>query len=178
MSVTKSTITTRLRKRRPGDPWISKNRVLNGGLKLRHTVSLARNPNFDADETKILIQLWGDPKVQRQLITTHKKHNVIVELSAKMEEYGYFRTPEEIATRIKNLKCIYNRLKKEVDSGECQQPSWRHYGEMDAVMSRPIFSVRPNEVPAPSIRYQIEQEFEQKFERQKDPLDEITVEGK
>uniref|UniRef100_A0A1A9V5V4 Myb/SANT-like DNA-binding domain-containing protein n=1 Tax=Glossina austeni TaxID=7395 RepID=A0A1A9V5V4_GLOAU len=163
---------TRNRKRRPGDPWVSKNRVLNGGAKLKNNIALGRNPNFDTDETKVLIQLWGDPKVQRQLITTHKKYSVIVELSAKMEEYGYFRTPEEITTRIKNLKCIYNRLKKEVESGECSQPSWRHYAEMDAVMSRPIFSVRPNEVPAPSIKFQIEQELERRKERKRKILEE------
>uniref|UniRef100_A0A1A9WC96 Myb/SANT-like DNA-binding domain-containing protein n=1 Tax=Glossina brevipalpis TaxID=37001 RepID=A0A1A9WC96_9MUSC len=163
---------TRNKKRRPGDPWVSKNRVLNGGAKLKNNIALGRNPNFDTDETKILIQLWGDPKVQRQLITTHKKYSVIVELSAKMEEYGYFRTPEEITTRIKNLKCIYNRLKKEVESGECSQPSWRHYADMDAVMSRPIFSVRPNEVPAPSIKFQIEQELERRKERKRKILEE------
>ncbi|EDW32083.1 GL10627 [Drosophila persimilis] len=126
-----------------------------------------RNPNFDTDETKLLIQLWGDPKLQRTLITTHKKHAVICQLAAKMQEYGYHRSPEEITTRIKNLKCFYNRLKKDKECGATSdsEPSWKHFAEMDAIMTRPIFSVRPNEVPAPSLKYQLEQALEEHAEQ-------------
>ncbi|XP_017133068.1 uncharacterized protein LOC108149761 isoform X2 [Drosophila elegans] len=131
---------------------------------------VGRNPNFDTDETKLLIQLWGDPKLQRTLITTHKKHAVICQLAAKMQEYGYHRSPEEITTRIKNLKCFYNRLKKDKECGGLStdsEPSWKHFAEMDAIMTRPIFSVRPNEVPAPSLKYQLEQALEEHAERRK-----------
>jgi len=130
---------------------------------------VGRNPNFDTDETKLLIQLWGDPKLQRTLITTHKKHAVICQLAAKMQEYGYHRSPEEITTRIKNLKCFYNRLKKDKECGLAgeTEPSWKHFAEMDAIMTRPIFSVRPNEVPAPSLKYQLEQALEEHAERRK-----------
>ncbi|KAH8405908.1 hypothetical protein KR215_012240 [Drosophila sulfurigaster] len=130
---------------------------------------VGRNPNFDTDETKLLIQLWGDPKLQRTLITTHKKHAVICQLAAKMQEYGYHRSPEEITTRIKNLKCFYNRLKKDKECGLTgeTEPSWKHFAEMDAIMTRPIFSVRPNEVPAPSLKYQLEQALEEHAERRK-----------
>ncbi|EDX07127.1 uncharacterized protein LOC6734533 isoform X2 [Drosophila simulans] len=131
---------------------------------------VGRNPNFDTDETKLLIQLWGDPKLQRTLITTHKKHAVICQLAAKMQEYGYHRSPEEITTRIKNLKCFYNRLKKDKECGgqsTDSEPSWKHFAEMDAIMTRPIFSVRPNEVPAPSLKYQLEQALEEHAERRK-----------
>jgi len=135
---------------------------------------VGRNPNFDTDETKLLIQLWGDPKLQRTLITTHKKHAVICQLAAKMQEYGYHRSPEEITTRIKNLKCFYNRLKKDKECGgqsTDSEPSWKHFAEMDAIMTRPIFSVRPNEVPAPSLKYQLEQALEEHAERRKRRLE-------
>ncbi|KAH8348135.1 hypothetical protein KR084_004544 [Drosophila pseudotakahashii] len=135
---------------------------------------VGRNPNFDTDETKLLIQLWGDPKLQRTLITTHKKHAVICQLAAKMQEYGYHRSPEEITTRIKNLKCFYNRLKKDKECGGLStdsEPSWKHFAEMDAIMTRPIFSVRPNEVPAPSLKYQLEQALEEHAERRKRRLE-------
>ncbi|XP_061401935.1 uncharacterized protein LOC133337747 [Musca vetustissima] len=153
-------------KRKPGDPWVSKNRVLNP-TKSKRNCPIYRNPNFDTDETKLLIQLWGDPKVQRELITTHKKHLVIAQLASKMEEYGYHRSPEEITTRIKNMKCFYNRLKKEMELNKDMDPSWRHYADMDAIMTRPIFSVRPNEVPAPSLKYLMEQEEEKRKERKR-----------
>ncbi|KAH8394757.1 hypothetical protein KR222_004271 [Zaprionus bogoriensis] len=144
----------------------------NTGLGKKHTF-VGRNPNFDTDETKLLIQLWGDPKLQRTLITTHKKHAVICQLAAKMQEYGYHRSPDEITTRIKNLKCFYNRLKKDKECGLTGdgEPSWKHFAEMDAIMTRPIFSVRPNEVPAPSLKYQLEQALEEHAERRKRRLE-------
>ncbi len=59
--------------------WMSNNKVLVGGgnSKKPH----ARNPNFETEETKLLISLWGDPVVQKTLITTHKKHPVIQKLA-------------------------------------------------------------------------------------------------
>lgn len=116
--------------------WVSTNKVLIGsvgGPKKPH----CRNPNFDFEETKLLISLWGDPKVQKTLLTSHKKHPVIAKLSEKMREYGYNRSPEEINTRIKNVKCCYNRIKKDLESGIVT--SWKHFQSMDEIMTRPIF---------------------------------------
>jgi Myb/SANT-like DNA-binding domain len=56
-----------------------------------------------------------------------------------MRDFGYHRSTEEINTRIKNLKCFYNRTKKELDSGEINMTLWRHYEAMDEIMTRPIF---------------------------------------
>uniref|UniRef100_A0A182SUK5 Myb/SANT-like DNA-binding domain-containing protein n=1 Tax=Anopheles maculatus TaxID=74869 RepID=A0A182SUK5_9DIPT len=118
--------------------WVSTNKVLIGsvgGLKKTH----CRNPNFDCEETKLLISLWGDPQVQRTLITTHKKHPVIAKLAEKMREYGYNRSTEEINTRIKNLKCFYNRFKKDLEMGVINEPSWKHFQAMDEILTRPVF---------------------------------------
>lgn len=125
--------------RRKCEMWISNNKVLiGGGMKKPH----ARNPNFETEETKLLISLWGDPKVQKTLITTHKKHPVIAKLADKMREHGYHRSPEEINTRIKNLKCFYNRIKKDMEMGVTNEPTWRHYTAMDEILTRPIFGNR------------------------------------
>jgi hypothetical protein len=135
-----------MQKRRSGEQrWVSHNKVLIGcgdgsGSKKPH----ARNPNFDSEETKLLIQLWGDPQVQRTLITIHKKHPVISKIAEKMRTYGYNRSTEEINTRIKNLKCLYNRIKKDLDSGVLNEPSWKHYPAMDTILSRPVFGNNNN----------------------------------
>ncbi|CRK99010.1 CLUMA_CG011936, isoform A [Clunio marinus] len=126
--------------------WVSHNKFLvgsgDGGNKKPH----ARNPNFDSEETKLLIQLWGDPQVQRTLITIHKKHPVIAKIAERMRSHGYNRSTEEINTRIKNLKCLYNRIKKDLESGLLNEPSWKHYGAMDEILSRPVFG-NSNKVP-------------------------------
>lgn len=56
-----------------------------------------------------------------------------------MREHGYNRTPEEINTRIKNLKCFYNRVKKDMEMGVTTASNWKHYDDMDEILSRPIF---------------------------------------
>lgn len=118
---------------------MSHNRVLVGGNKKN-----VRNPNFDTEETKLLISLWGNPSIQKTLITSHKKFPIITKLSEAMRQYGYQRTPEEINTRLKNLKCLYNRLKKDVECGIRSHPTWKHFGAMDAILTRPIFGYQSN----------------------------------
>lgn len=61
-----------------------------------------------------------------------------------MRGYGYNRSTEEINTRIKNLKCLYNRIKKDLDSGLLNEPSWKHYQAMDEILSRPVFGNNNN----------------------------------
>ncbi|GAB0087671.1 hypothetical protein DMENIID0001_020100 [Sergentomyia squamirostris] len=126
------------RPKRKSEMWMSHNRVLVGGNKKTH----ARNPNFEAEETKVLISLWGDPKVQKTLITTHKKHPVIARLAESMRAYGYYRSPAEINTRLKNLKCFYNRIKKDMEMGVINHPTWKHFDAMDEILNRPIFGSR------------------------------------
>lgn len=137
--------------KRKCDMWISNNKVLIGGNKKPH----ARNPNFETEETKVLISLWGDPKVQKTLITTHKKHPVIMKLADKMREYGYCRSAEEINTRIKNLKCFYNRIKKDVELGIITEPTWKHYNAMEEIINRPVFG---NRVQQPHLQHLFQQQ--------------------
>ncbi|XP_055594998.1 rho GTPase-activating protein gacF-like [Uranotaenia lowii] len=113
--------------------WVSTNKVLIGsvgGAKKQHS----RNPNFESEETRLLITLWGDPQVQQALATTHKKQPVIAKLANKMKEYGYNRSTEEVNTRIKNLKCVYNRIKKDMETGVVT--SWKHFEALDKIMTR------------------------------------------
>ncbi|CAH1720004.1 unnamed protein product [Chironomus riparius] len=128
-----------MQKRRENQKWVSHNKVLIGSGDGVNKKPHARNPNFDSEETKLLIQLWGNKDVQRQLITVHKKHPVISKIAEKMRVYGYNRSTEEINTRIKNLKCLYNRIKKDLDSGLLNEPSWKHFQSMDEILSRPVF---------------------------------------
>jgi hypothetical protein len=128
-----------MQKRRENQKWVSHNKVLIGSGDGVNKKPHARNPNFDSEETKLLIQLWGNKDVQRQLITVHKKHPVISKIAEKMRVYGYNRSTEEINTRIKNLKCLYNRIKKDLDSGLLNEPSWKHFHSMDEILSRPVF---------------------------------------
>lgn len=60
-------------------------------------------------------------------------------LAANMQQRGFYRTPDEIKTRIRNLKCLYHRIKRTIASGAgvgTVDPDWPHYKAMDAILSK------------------------------------------
>lgn len=95
--------------------------------------SHVRNPNFDDGETKFLIKLWSDPKVQQDM-RTFKKNEILNEISTKMKANGYNRSADEISTRIKNLKCIYNRVSKDFEKGN--EVTWKYYEMMNSIFHK------------------------------------------
>ncbi|XP_044758935.1 uncharacterized protein LOC123316780 [Coccinella septempunctata] len=103
------------------------------------TLQKKRTTNFREDETKLLIQLWGSPQIQNKLYLTHRKAPVMRILAANMQRHGFYRTPDEIKTRIRNLKCLYHRIKRTVQSGAglgTVDPDWPHYRAMDSILSK------------------------------------------
>ncbi|XP_028137353.2 uncharacterized protein LOC114331873 isoform X1 [Diabrotica virgifera virgifera] len=98
-----------------------------------------RTTNFREDETKLLIQLWGSPQIQNKLYLTHRKAPVMRLLAANMQHRGFYRTPDEIKTRLRNLKCLYHRIKRSVQTGVGRgtvDPDWPHYKAMDEILSK------------------------------------------
>lgn len=103
------------------------------------TLQKKRTSNFREDETKLLIQLWGSPFIQNKLYLTHRKAPVMRILAANMQQRGFYRTPDEIKTRIRNLKCLYHRIKRTTTSGAgvgIVDPDWPHFKAMDAILSK------------------------------------------
>lgn len=98
-----------------------------------------RTANFREDETKLLIELWGSPIIQNKLFLTHRKAPVMRILAANMQQRGFYRTPDEIKTRIRNLKCLYHRIKRTMSCGTgigTVDPDWAHFKAMDAILSK------------------------------------------
>lgn len=129
------------------------------GRKRTHDVSVneqdlminkkQRNPNFDFEETQLLIQLWGDPKMQLTLLTTHKQNEVIAKIAERLKSHGYDRSTAEVRYRLKNIKCLYNRLKRDIETNQPQSYKWKHYDAMDKILNRPTFKY-PHAVPRPA----------------------------
>ncbi|XP_018564745.1 uncharacterized protein LOC108906076 [Anoplophora glabripennis] len=103
------------------------------------TLQKKRTTNFREDETKLLIQLWGSPQIQNKLYLTHRKAPVMRLLAANMQHRGFYRTPDEIKTRIRNLKCLYHRIKRSMQTGTgigTVDPDWPHFKAMDEILSK------------------------------------------
>lgn len=103
------------------------------------TLQKRRTTNFREDETKLLISLWGSPVIQNKLYLTHRKAPVMRLLAANMQQRGFHRTPDEIKTRIRNLKCLYHRIKRTMITGAgigTVDPDWPHFKAMDAILNK------------------------------------------
>lgn len=104
------------------------------------TLQKKRTTNFREDETKLLISLWGSPVIQNKLYLTHRKAPVMRILAAHMQQRGFHRSPDEIKTRIRNLKCLYHRIKRTMVTGSgigTVDPDWPHFKAMDAILGKP-----------------------------------------
>lgn len=103
------------------------------------TLQKKRTTNFREDETKLLISLWGSPVVQNKLYLTHRKAPVMRLLASNMQQRGFHRSPDEIKTRIRNLKCLYHRIKRTMVTGSgigTVDPDWPHFNAMDAILGK------------------------------------------
>lgn len=112
---------------------------LNYEMGPAKTLQKKRTSNFREDETQLLIHLWGNPTIQNKLYLTHRKAPVMRMIAASMQEKGYNRTPDEIKTRIRNLKCLYHRIKRTVSSGSgigTVDIDWPHYEAMDRILNK------------------------------------------
>lgn len=105
--------------------------------QLIKTLAKKRTANFREDETRLLISLWGSPQIQNKLNLTHRKAPVMRLIAANMQQRGFYRSPDEIKTRIRNLKCLYHRIKRTITSGSgigTVDPDWPHFKAMDAIL--------------------------------------------
>ncbi|XP_065161073.1 uncharacterized protein [Atheta coriaria] len=136
------------------------------------TIQKKRTANFREDETRLLIQLWGSPSIQNKLFLTHRKAPVMRLLAANMQQRGFYRTPDEIKTRIRNLKCLYHRIKRSMSSGTgigTVDPDWPHFKAMDEILSK--------EYPRKLTDRILEEQMETKFEdiKVKQEIDDIDI---
>lgn len=121
-------------KRKPSYP----TSTMDSDYQIR-TLQKKRTTNFREDETKLLISLWGSPVIQNKLYLTHRKAPVMRLLAANMQQRGFHRTPDEIKTRIRNLKCLYHRIKRTMVTGSgigTVDPDWPHFKAMDTILGK------------------------------------------
>lgn len=65
---------------------------------------LSRKMPWSDQETRTLLEIWGDDNVQLTLRGCLKNRHVFEYISEKMSEQGFMRTSEQCYTRIKRLK--------------------------------------------------------------------------
>lgn len=97
-----------------------------------------RRENFDFNETKLLLKLWGEPKMQENMRNNYLKTPFIEEIAGKLKKYGYNRSTKEVETRLRTMKCSYTRIRKDLDAGWIRKPTWKYYNDVHAILGSSI----------------------------------------
>lgn len=75
---------------------------LVGGRPLQ--ADLCRKTPWSEQETRTLLEIWGEDSVQLTLKGSQKNRHVFDYISEKMNSQGYIRTTDQCYSRIKRLK--------------------------------------------------------------------------
>ncbi len=64
------------------------------------------------DEVQVLMTLWAQPNIQKQLLTTAISNQVFEYLSSELASVGFNKTPHQCSVKVNNLKEEYRRIKE------------------------------------------------------------------
>lgn len=89
---------------------------------------LSRKTPWSEQETRTLLQIWGEDPVQLTLKGSQKNRHVFDYISEKMNNRGYIRTTDQCYSRIKRLK--YGFLHEKQD--------FKFFSEMDGIFRKQL----------------------------------------
>lgn len=93
----------------------------------------------------MLLCAWSDKRIQKSLAENLRNRHVFKQLSARMNEMGFTRSPQQCRLRVKTLKANYVRAKLQRNVDGLKSCTFKYFTEMDAVLGRR--SVGDNEGP-------------------------------
>ncbi|XP_014898319.1 uncharacterized protein LOC106953796 isoform X2 [Poecilia latipinna] len=68
---------------------------------------------WSADEVQVLITLWAQPNIQKQLLASEENDEVFTYLSDELAQVGFAKTPQQCSLKVDRLKKEYAKLKQE-----------------------------------------------------------------
>ncbi|XP_041636198.1 uncharacterized protein zgc:113263 isoform X2 [Cheilinus undulatus] len=95
--------------------------------------------SWSDDETLTLIEIWGVQDVQRALRGFVHNGHVYAEISERMQELGYFKTPEQCRWKVKSLR---NNFRQCYDRKKCgKKVDYRFYNQMEQILGQEAVSM-------------------------------------
>ena len=82
------------------------------------------------DEVQVLITLWAQPNIQKQLLSSEANKQVFIYLSNELALVGFNKTPQQCNLRVNKLKEEYSKI-KQVEPQEDYKSDW--FAVMDSV---------------------------------------------
>lgn len=84
------------------------------------------------DEVQVLITLWAQPNIQKQLLSTSTNNQVFTYLSNELALVGFNKTPHQCSIKVNNLKEEYKKI-KEINPHVDVKSDW--FAILDSVLS-------------------------------------------
>lgn len=84
----------------------------------------------------MLLCAWSDDGIQKSLAENLRNRHVFKQLSARMSEMGFTRSPQQCRLRVKTLKANYVRAKLQRNVDGLKSCTFKYFAEMDAVLGR------------------------------------------
>ncbi|XP_074554286.1 uncharacterized protein LOC141810533 [Halichoeres trimaculatus] len=83
------------------------------------------------DEVQVLMTLWAQPNIQKQLLNPALKTQVFKYLSSELKLVGFNKTPQQCSHKVSSLKEEYRKIKEEDLNGSVQS-NW--FAILDGVL--------------------------------------------
>ena len=95
------------------------------------------------EETKVLLGLWSDARVQEQLEGARRNKTVFLKIAKEMNDMGHQRTWQQCRVKLKNIISKYRKVKDSNRRSGRGQKCFEFYDEVDAALG-----TRPASGPA------------------------------
>ncbi|XP_041850745.1 uncharacterized protein LOC121645983 isoform X2 [Melanotaenia boesemani] len=83
------------------------------------------------DEVQVLVTLWAQSNIQKQLLTSAANNQVFTYLSNELALVGFNKTPRQCSLKVNKLKEEYKKMKRDEPHGD-DESDW--FAVMDAVL--------------------------------------------
>lgn len=118
---------------------------LDSSPSTSQTLSESKKATWSDRETRLLLKIWGEDRIQLTLKGTSKTRHVYDYVSTAMSENGFIRSADQCYTRIKRLKAGYHHEKQE----------FRYYKEMEEILQKqPKADISFEDVSFPELSLQ------------------------
>ena len=103
----------------------------------------SRGASWSESETKTLIAVWGDEKVQAEMGGRTRTKQVFEKIAQQMNDKGYNRDIDQCKTKIKNLKKTYTNVKDYNGKSGNDKMTCPFFNELDTVLGHRPASAPP-----------------------------------
>uniref|UniRef100_A0A096MG06 Myb/SANT-like DNA-binding domain-containing protein n=2 Tax=Poecilia TaxID=8080 RepID=A0A096MG06_POEFO len=91
------------------------------------------------EETLALIEIWGDVDIQRALRGFIHNGHVYAEISERLHDLGFSKTPEQCRSKVKSLRINFRQCYDRKKSG--RKMDYKFYHQLEQILGQEAMSI-------------------------------------